>query len=1106
MRQNIWAIFFVFLFLNSLIIFTPSGSASHTKTVTCSPSTKQDIVNNTTYMVEYELDLNLTPGTGTIYWVGFTADAAPNGWARKVYKKGDPLKKDVLNSSAPPDANHNNWNGWISMGSGAEIHFYAILEVKVINQSFVKIGQNATIVVHCWSCDIVPNDLEDDPVKTITTYNISSINITTLTLLENNSPTNIIYPRLSIYTFRTNIIDTVSLNDLKDVQLNLDSSGTKIQLLWNRSSDQFVEIFDPNDYVTLNSNSKAYNDSKNNWTVDFNITFNWTYPGDNLHDVQVNATSFIKGPVKLNAADMYCVENDLIFNGTLSIKDKNNRSIFENDLVRGGEKLIWTGLKVVYENTTDIFPPDNEFNITIWDEHGNFWYDSPASGKNFTIKTTTPFKTNLVGETYIINISEIPQECDNTNETFVIRIDGDTVIFSNPIPDNISWQTSLEVNVGITIKDYGGGLVNGSSVMKCISLDNGSTWANWEMITDVDSDESVLVQDAVILEDGTDNLIKWRAKDSFGNGPTQSSPYCILVDTQNVIFINSRPLETEVSTNEQVEVGITILDNISGVDANSIEYAISIDNGVTWDSWFHVNNLEDEMSIEIVLNLTFSNGTANRIKWRASDIAGNGPTESDIYVVKVNSWKPKFIPKIQLIKPDNNSVISNKSIELKWKLLNPEFENIKYIVYFDFNNPPIEIEKSNHNGTSLIIKNLTNFRTYYWTIIPTFEDEEGVCISGIWSFSVNISIPVPKVNLITPANNTILYLSKPTLIWLLNYNESKSVKYDIYLGNDSKPNLKVKDYIELKYTLDEDLQVSQIYYWYIIPKTDEVIGQKSDTWSFKINISVKIPSVILKLPINGTKLNNTKPTLSWTSIYHGTETLTYDIYLDTNPNSSLKIQGYLKNQYFPNEDLEKGNIYYWKIVPKAGNITGFESEIWSFEIEIDYKPNFGISLEIDKNYLELKPGENSTINVTVGNLGKLKDNISLSIKPLNGSNIIIEILDSNFKDIEPENYIVFKILITVPIEILKGEVLFNVTAKSNEAKENWGLEIENYSLLTINILEPDIPEKPEITKKPKEKDVNTYLLFGIIILIIIVIIIVIIILMLFLMMKRKNGR
>ncbi|MCK5560334.1 MAG: hypothetical protein KAJ51_07055, partial [Thermoplasmata archaeon] len=516
------------------------------------------------------------------------------------------------------------------------------------------------------------------------------INITSLKLLKAEKPVQTIYSNLCPYTFRINFTRILLQTDI-EVHLNLDPLNTNLQLLWNSDTGKFSKISDPHNVITLEPSSNAYNSTWFEWTLDFNITFNWTYPDEELNDVQVIASSLTKNYAWLNKTNFYRIENDLNFLGFLSVRDESNRQIKNNDLIRGGMELTWTGLKVTYENTTDIYPPAEEFDITLWDESNNSWSDSPATGGYFIIQTIIDSKTNLLGEIYIINITGIPPECDKTDESFIIRIDGDNVTFSNPTPDNTTWQTFSNVGVGIHIQDINGAGINSASIMNCFSTDNGTTWSEWEGISGLEPNPAMFldVKSIVTLDDGTDNLVKWRARDFVGNGPTESYAYRIIVDTQNIIFSNARPLETEESAFENVEVEINISDLTSGVESTTVEYIISTNMGLTWGTWTPITGLKNGNNIDIKLNLTFPNGSANRIKWRALDIAGNGPTESPVYTVRINTWKPS-LPKVNLISPENGTTLYVPYVKLEWSLVNTKLSGITYDIILDTKYPPSE--------------------------------------------------------------------------------------------------------------------------------------------------------------------------------------------------------------------------------------------------------------------------------------------------------------------------------------------------------------------------------------------------------------------------------
>ncbi len=676
------------------------------------------------------------------------------------------------------------------------------------------------------------------------------IRIGSLELIKNDVVMNKIYSMLGLYTFRVNITDSISLIDLEFTQLNLDPQGLSIQLRWDRATGQFKKLNDPNNYLTLEQSCIAYNNGRNNWTIDFNVTFNWTYPDENLHDVKVYASSEMLPPAWLNMSNMYRVENDLVFTGNLEVRYEEDLLITGSSIIRGGEKLTFSGLIPAYQSTTDIYPTDSGLKVTIWGDNGRSWFSSPVPGQPIDIEITTPYISDSDGFTYTINLTGIPPYCDATSESFTIKLDSENVTYSNPTPDNTTWHTDTDVAVGIAVLDTGGGFVDASSIEYSTTTDNGSIWNVWQPgATNKDDEASVSANGQVTLKDGRENLVKWQAGDTVGNGPIESEPYRILIDTQYVIFSDNLPSQASESPTETVEVGITISDETSGVDAASVEYAISTDGGGTWEPWLKVHDLVESAGIDVKLNITFANGTENHIKWRAVDIAGNGPTESKIYNIKVNTWLDAQTPKVKLLAPKSGAVIAKKSIELKWELTDMGFTGIRYDILLDTVNPPKKSEKTDHSETTLLKTGLTDGTTYYWTVVPKTGSTNGRCLSGVWSFSVNLSIPVPQVTLQSPLDGVDVNTSKPILKWSVTYAGTEAVTYNIHIWSDDGEESIIESISGNKYSVEKDLENGKTYYWKIVPFAGDIEGPDSATWSFKVVADI-VPKFDLAIVLN----------------------------------------------------------------------------------------------------------------------------------------------------------------------------------------------------------------------------------------------------------------
>ena len=88
--------------------------------------------------------------------------------------------------------------------------------------------------------------------------------------------------------------------------------------------------------------SSARNDSYFKWTIEFNVTFNWTYPDEIFNDIHAYTTSVTLPRSRYNATEFYCVENDVDF----IVPD--NREGWVDLLQRVLDCFFYTGKNLVY--------------------------------------------------------------------------------------------------------------------------------------------------------------------------------------------------------------------------------------------------------------------------------------------------------------------------------------------------------------------------------------------------------------------------------------------------------------------------------------------------------------------------------------------------------------------------------------------------------------------------------------------------------------------------------------------------------------------------------------------------------------------------------------
>jgi hypothetical protein len=130
------------------------------------------------------------------------------------------------------------------------------------------------------------------------------------------------------------------------------------------------------------------------------------------------------------------------------------------------------------------------------------------------------------------------------------------------------------------------------------------------------------------------------AKDSVGNigGSSFSN---IFIDLTEITFENFTPSSNDWLASRKVNCTIQIFDREGfGVNSGNILY---------WDiqnkKWEEVTEVQftDPRTMNITVRTEQNEGTESYIKFRATDLAGNGPTESKVFYFKIDTIPVSFI-------------------------------------------------------------------------------------------------------------------------------------------------------------------------------------------------------------------------------------------------------------------------------------------------------------------------------------------------------------------------------------------------------------------------------------------------------------------------------
>jgi hypothetical protein len=208
---------------------------------------------------------------------------------------------------------------------------------------------------------------------------------------------------------------------------------------------------------------------------------------------------------------------------------------------------------------------------------------------------------------------------------------------------NKAWYNTANVSFVVELSDAGAGIDRNNIYYR--TSDSGvSTYTNWKHVPqsaiNIVGKNRFFVSVFASCAEGLGNFVQIRAKDLVNDEYQESPNYRIAVDLSPVIFSDAKPSFDDWQPNPSVEIGIAILDILSGVRIDSIEYRFTSSGADDLGPWLTYNNSYQRRSTgEIVchLRLAFKSGETNFVQWRVYDNAGNGYFESEIYQVKVGS-------------------------------------------------------------------------------------------------------------------------------------------------------------------------------------------------------------------------------------------------------------------------------------------------------------------------------------------------------------------------------------------------------------------------------------------------------------------------------------
>jgi hypothetical protein len=198
-----------------------------------------------------------------------------------------------------------------------------------------------------------------------------------------------------------------------------------------------------------------------------------------------------------------------------------------------------------------------------------------------------------------------------------------------------------------------------------------------------------------------------------------------------------------------------------------------------------------------------------------------------------------------------------------------------------------------------------------------------------------------RPTVISPLNNATNVAVSADLSWVCGDPDiGDTVTYDVYFGTDPTPLLVTSQYAASSYD-PGTLAYDTTYYWQIVAHDTHGLVTPGPVWKFstKANTPPTIPSN--PTPASGLTNASVFETFTWSCADVDSEdTVTYDVYLGTNPTQLTKLSTQQTQASYTPQSLNYSTMYYWMIVAHDTYGHILSGPIWSFTTEYTLAQGF----------------------------------------------------------------------------------------------------------------------------------------------------------------------
>ena len=201
----------------------------------------------------------------------------------------------------------------------------------------------------------------------------------------------------------------------------------------------------------------------------------------------------------------------------------------------------------------------------------------------------------------------------------------------------------------------------------------------------------------------------------------------------------------------------------------------------------------------------------------------------------------------ELIRPGYAQTVNSSTVELGWSAIDADDDPLTYYVFLgfvEFTNDSLPEVAAVTNETSVVITNLTNKATYFWSVIAD-DGKENSTMPEVSMFTVDMLIPdinrPPAVTLLAPQDGATVTTMSTQLSWTGSDADGNRLGYTVFLA-EADFNLSGLPALFTR-TNDTFLDTGNLtdgttYYWAIMANDGKDNSTVLTVWKFTVHIFI----------------------------------------------------------------------------------------------------------------------------------------------------------------------------------------------------------------------------------------------------------------------------